>query len=652
MTLRALILSLLLAGGLTASWMALTVPTEVQLPGTQPGEASLESATRCDNCHGGYDPAVEPAHGWHGSMMAQGSRDPLFWATVAVAERGFDGAGDLCLRCHLPIGWLEGRSTPTDGSAMLASDAEGVTCDLCHTMVKPDEQEWEGIQFPPFLAHDEGATPEGYYGSGMYVIRDGNEKLGPYDDPNAKHKALPSAFHRQSEFCGTCHDVSNPVTGDLAHNHGAQNPAGVGAFSGVLGDPVDTKAAFNNFPFLYGVVERTFSEHQSSAFANLLVSDYPTLPPELQEGSIEETYQAALVAGQGGDYEDGTPRYYSCQSCHMRPTTGAGCNKAGVRVRKDLPLHDLTGGNTWVPDALLYLDGVGKMQIGGSLTAAQIAGIQDGKDRARENLEDAAELEVTGNTARIVNLTGHKLITGFPEGRRMWLNVKWYDSQNALLREDGEYGDLSVVLDGQPTTVRTILDLDDPFLQIYEAEYGLTQEWANQLLALGVPASFPMEFDRLDGSVSYTLGDIAGQAAGTSHHSLHFVLNNTVIHDNRIPPYGMSYDLALERNCLPVPDSQYGGNGAGSTYLHYDDVVLSPPAGATFATIDLLYQPTSWEYVQFLYLANDGANAFLQDTGANLLEAWLMTGMAEPEVMASETWGSSGLPTWKVIGKP
>lgn len=38
------------------------VPTEIQQPGTQPGQVgNLESPDKCDNCHGGYNRAVEPA---------------------------------------------------------------------------------------------------------------------------------------------------------------------------------------------------------------------------------------------------------------------------------------------------------------------------------------------------------------------------------------------------------------------------------------------------------------------------------------------------------------------------------------------------------------------------------------------------------------
>lgn len=67
--------------------------------------------------------------------------------------------------------------------------------------------------------------------------------------------------------------------------------------------------------------------------------------------------------------------------------------------------------------------------------------------------------------------------------------------------------------------------------------------------------------------------------------------------------------------------------------------------GAVYATIDLLYQPTSWEYIQFLWKANDGQNTFLANEGINLLAAWLSNGMAAPYVMASTTWGDEPTPS-------
>ena len=629
------------------SWgQSLTVPTEIQQPGTQPGEVSnLETPDKCDNCHGGYNKAVEPAFNWRGSMMANAGRDPIFWATLAVAEQDFPGSGDLCIRCHSVAGWLAGRSTPTDGSGLTAGDADGVECDGCHKGTNPDNSEHLGAMTPPFIANDSGepgAPANGYHGSGMLSIWGGSEKLGPYSDAVARHQFMQSGFHRDVRFCGSCHDVSNPAVGDLAHNHGAQSTGAPVMASGVPGDPVNGKAAFNNFPFQYGVVERTWSEFMSGRLGTTRVSDYASLPEDLKAGAIKAAFDAAR-----GDYQDGTPRYFSCQTCHMRPVTGQGANKRDAPVRADLPLHDMTGGNTWAPDAIQHQDSAGTLRLGGGLTALQVEAINAGKARAQQQLRLAASLSVSGNTLKVVNLTGHKLISGYPEGRRMWLNIKWYDP-SGLLREDGAYGDLGVTLDGSPRTVRTLLNLADPNTRVYEAHYGMTQEWANQLSGLGYSADLPLSYDRATGSTDRTLGQLAAQQSGASHETFHFVLNNTVIKDNRIPTYGMSYSEARKRNALPVPAGQYGAPGEGGTYRYWDEFALNPPDGATYATIDLLYQSTSWEYVQFLYLSGQRtttatggpASTFLAAEGRNLLDTWLATGMAEPVVMASTAWGT------------
>jgi hypothetical protein len=628
---------------------ALVVPTDIKQPGTQPQEISnLESPDKCDNCHGGYNSSIEPAYNWRGSMMAHAGRDPIFWATMAVAEQDFDGAGDLCLRCHSTGGWLAGRSTPTDGSGLAAGDSDGVECDFCHKVTNPDNSDpvLQGVMIDQFIANEPNASDpdgiEGYYGSGMASMWGGNDKLGPYSDAAARHQFIQSKFHRSVDFCGTCHDVSNPAVGDLAHNHGAQPTAGPVVSSGIPGTPVNGKAAFNNPPYKYGIVERTFSEYKAGLISQTRVANYPNLPADLKGGALQAIYQAATAGGGNGDYKDGTPRYYSCQTCHMRPVTGTGCNKNGAPVRTDLPLHDMTGGNYWMPQAIQYLDSVGKLRLGGGMTSLQTSAMLDGALRAKEQLSLAASLSVSGNgnSVKIVNHTGHKLISGYPEGRRMWLNIKWYDSGNNLLREDGAYGPITVNINGTPTQVNTLLDLGGANTKIYEAHYGLTKEWANQLLALGYADSTPVSYDRVTGAVSYTLKNVADQATGTTHESFHFVLNNTVVKDNRIPPYGMSYEVARVRNALPVPATQYGSPTTGGSYNYYDTVALNPPSGAQYATIDLLYQPTSWEYIQFLYLANKGLDTFLAEEGNNMLEAWLNTGMAEPYAMASATWGT------------
>ena len=658
----------------TSAWTATTVPMEVQLPGSQPGEVgNIESVDKCDNCHQDTSPVVNIAHEWRGSMMSHAGRDPIYWATVAIAEQDFDGSGDLCIRCHTMGGWQAGHSTPTDASTLTNGEAaDGVGCDVCHKMTNPDDSEHLGVQNAPFVANNGGTPVEGYYGSAQLSLLDSNSKLGPYSNAVPKHHWDQSLFHRSVDFCGSCHDVSNPVVGDLAPNNGAQQPLTPGTFDGVLNTPsnprnIEDKAAFNNPPYKYGVVERTFSEYKASAFPTTRVAvtsdqndmDYGDLPGDLKVsgGSIDITYQAAQGAGNGGDYEDGTERFFTCQSCHMAATTALGANKSGVPLRTDLPTHDLTGGNFLIPQVMQDMDTQGTLLLGGNLTSAEIAGMNAGVLRAQANLESAAALSVTGNTLKIVNLTGHKLISGYPEGRRMWVNIKWRNSGGALLREDGAYGSLQLEFDinddGQingQDVVETLLDLDDEYVPVYEAHGAITKDWAQKLISVSAAyADIPIEYNRVTGAAEETIGDIA--TGNDDHHeTFHFVLNNKVVKDNRIPPYGMDCAESHIRSILPVNHGEVDGthygvtitNGecpsGGAVFNYWDEVDLQPHTDAVTADISLMYQPTSWEYIQFLYLANNGGITFLANEGANLLDAWRNTGMAAPHVMASSTW--------------
>ena len=198
------------------------VPTTLDdffMAGSQPGESGqLETPDKCDNCHGGYDPSVEPALTWRGNMMSQAARDPFFYACLTIANQDAAFSGDLCIRCHSPAGWLEGRSVPTDGSALNSNDREGVQCDFCHKLVKPTAI---GINpYPDNTFYTNNTYPEDqtYLGTlsqippasanGMYIADNSNAKRGPFTDAAARHQFYYSPFHQDAAVCGTCHDVS------------------------------------------------------------------------------------------------------------------------------------------------------------------------------------------------------------------------------------------------------------------------------------------------------------------------------------------------------------------------------------------------------------------------------------------------------------
>ena len=89
-----------------------------------------------------------------------------------------------------------------------------------------------------------------------------------------------------------------------------------------------------------------------------------------------------------------------------------------------------------------------------------------------------------------------------------------------------------------------------------------------------------LTYDRITDSVTKTLGQLAADPPGTKLSTFHFALNNTVVKDNRIPPFGMRFDDAQIRNIVPVPSNQYGNPGIGGVYNYWDDILLNVPPGA------------------------------------------------------------------------
>lgn len=670
----------------------------IEQPGSQPGQAS-PSTSRCENCHGNsYDPAVEPGFNWRGSMMSHATRDPVFWATLAVAEQDFmpnltvwnnlnpgvapgtnppGGVGDLCLRCHTPEGWMNGRSTPTDGSALSpSSDFNGVSCDTCHRMMDPATPEARRLLTPShenYWINAQGAL-EAFYGSGQYVLDPGGDKRGPYDDAtSASHGPIPSLFHRSGEFCGTCHDVSNPAVGHLAPNHGRLDATSLpvdfclitkapcvddsacvnceasqqtceatcgGTWSATLTPRCDrrdtcrTTVAEAYPPYMYGIVERTYSEWKASAWDETLTADFmedPAVPAVLKTpGGAPEGAARNEPYNSSTDPIYNPPRTFTCQSCHLRSVTGQGCDK-NPEVRSDLPLHDMTGGGTWVPRAIIHMSGAGTL-VGGALPPAQIPALEAGIARARSQLQqavraDALRTPAGGLVVRVTNLTGHKFLSGYPEGRRAWIHVRWHDAAGGLIHEDGGYDVATALLDAGST-------------RVYEAHPGMSREWAQVLLSVGYDPAHPLAFD-LEGNVTATLGALASGAFGEAVPTFHFVLNDTMLEDRRIPPYGFDPVEAAARNAMPVPADAYPHLPDGRL-RYWDDALFAVPIGAARAEVQLFYQSASREYIEFLRRANT-----TNSRGQNLYQAWLSTGMSPPEPLLA-TNGSPAPLLWSV----
>lgn len=478
------------------------------LPGTQPGQTTeAEPVERCVMCH----PAQ--VREWSGSMMAHATRDPLFNALLAITTkytipRGFD-TPEYCLRCHSPSAWLAGRSHELSVQALFGTDLDGVHCDFCHRSMDPMR--------PDSGAIVGGAVPG--YGNGMYVVQRTNQPMRGARGGLPEHCELTQAdtFYRASEFCGVCHEVSNPY---FSHNPRTAPP-------------------YEQIP-----MERTYSEWKMSWYA--------------AEGK------------------------QTCQSCHMKPSAGRASTSPSARYRSDVASHDFSGGNT-----------LGLYAVAEDWSGIDVTSLQEGIARSQQLLKDAVRLEVVAGRdagsvvtlVRLTNLTGHKLPTGFPEGRRMWISVVGKDENGREVFSSGEY---------DPATGRL---RNDSQLKVYEAQPGTSPQLAD---ALGIPAG----------------------------HSFLSAFNDTFYFDNRIPPRGYRQEAFRARRAQPVGyhynDEQY-----------WDESQYVMPPAARSVEVRVYYQQASGEFAEFLRNENRNNPYDWNHWGEKVYAHWQRYGA--PVVMATQS---------------
>jgi hypothetical protein len=481
--------------------------------------------------------------------MANATRDPLFWAALDVAERDVPGVGDWCLRCHTPTGWLDGHVRKNGSGGLVngtngcllegdhddedgkSNDYSGLTCHFCHRMTPrgPSGQIAPQAGTGNFWVGDVQCSPEDSqpcrYGPYSYAVGD------PYEPP---HLWRYSSFTVGSAMCGTCHDVSAPLVG------------GTPLKTLILNDGTDTGRAFP--------AERTFSEWQQSRFGEALLID---------------SFEA-----------DGTPvrsanAIVECQDCHMRtstaPTARACMQNPGGSRTGQLPVHEFVGGGSWV---LRILRGLYGTQLD------RLAAFDRTIAWSEELLQQrTAQIDVTldpwagaGNPltahVRVTNLAGHKLPTGYPEGRRMWLRVVARDANSNTVFESGAWN---------PTTGNLA---SDPQLKVYESLQGVWNA-----------ATSTCETQD-----------------GLGRKQFHFALNNCIAKDNRIPPEGFRVASGSDPNGVEVRPVGYSypETSPGSGVLVNFDVsnytfAVAPgtPAPIT-VTATLEYQTSSKEYLEFL----------------------------------------------------
>jgi MYXO-CTERM domain-containing protein len=507
---------------------------------TQPNELQqgLEPITSCETCHDFFSNEVDLANGgsvepwaWEGSMMANSARDPVFWAALALASQ--DAA---------TVGETEECVRCHSPRAFLEGNAGVIAFD---DLTSNQET---GIECD--VCHrmiDDGVTQPG---NAQFVIADAPigqpiHRRGPwtYDEfgPEPQHPwAQDLEYLPSSQMCGTCHDVSTPRE--------RVDDRGVG-----LGVP------FNE--------QRTYSEWLGSDFAE---------------------------AGE---------QQRSCQDCHM-PTISTptiGCNMfAGAPHETGGRRHVLVGAN------------VGGMQLMKSLYGD--AGEGDVPDWrydesiawAEEFVQTAATLEVEFPDSvdlavglddlpvTVTNETGHKLPTGYSEGRVMWLEVT-ARYQDTLVWSSGLW-------DSRAGTIE-----DDLQVRRYEA---IAERWS-------------------DGA------------------SLHLLLNDHWVVDNRIPPKGLTANPETDPvgdRYAPLPDDTWPNFDVVSYVFAPTQIEDATPGEADTLELEvrLLYWLNTPNYLEFLAEENQ-----TNDAGTHVVDAFEAIGGSVPIVLAE---ASASVPLTGLLG--
>jgi len=359
-------------------------------------------------------------------------------------------------------------------------------------------------------------------------------RRGPwtYDGPDTPpHSWINDPFTGSSEMCGTCHDVST------------ERPR-------VDADGNEIAPQFNE--------QRTYSEWANSDFA--------------VEGDT----------------------FASCQDCHMPALEDVpGCQQfvdffshpTGGRR------HDLVGANRFVIELL--------RQEYGSMGTGELADFffDTALARTDELLATAATVDLaaprsvhlgeglSGVEVTVTNNSGHKLPTGYSEGRVMWLEV--------------------------------------------EATYGDDVIWTSGAYDGTAPAD--------DGQLRTYEGVAEELSTGTT---LHLLLNDHWRRDTRIPPAGLTQDLATDPvgdRYTPLPDGTWPNyDVAPYSFAGMPEVEDATPDDETDdelqITARLWYLINTPEYIEVL--ANDNVT---NEAGNDVAMLFDTAGGAPPMLLGEAT---------------
>lgn len=479
-------------------------------------------------------------------------------------------------------------------SIVLSTDDEGILCEFCHRVIggvtmqdpeiDPADPAWNmmaGIDDWPHAGdpYPEGPLPGNPYGDATFQINDGMTYGGKY--PGSADIYFSDVPLDGTTYTGQAYAVYPPGWKDQFGNDIGGQPAFApdGSvplhFEAPTGPPIDPNTGLPDYQAQAFSPEHTTYKSDFITSSEFCGGCHDLTIPVLNHGMPEQrTYtEWKYSAFNDGEADPNGPVDQRCQDCHMPTMKHEYADDIAVSLNADPVLsgwfpyakdrndtggtafHKFAGANRDLPMMMAVLYPEVDLEIIGAQTGNDVRifpGMLSDRTtmwlRAQRNAEvemnEAVDVQILSvqETApnsgiyevqvQVTNNSGHRIPTGYPDGRRFFLSLNVTDADGNTVYTSGYY--------------------DAASAQLYDNQGGQLDDRALSNVIDATVNNQVMIYEKRTGICDTTTGNCTISVD---------LLNDTVIFDNRIPPLGFDYDSY---------------RAAGTKFVSYDAATFLP----------------------------------------------------------------------------
>ncbi len=585
-------------------------------------------------------------------------------------------------------------------SIVLSTDDEGVMCEFCHRVIggvtqqradlDPNDPAWNMMAGLSDWPHQGNPYPDGPnagmpYGDATLQILDGMNYGGKYGGTSAVY--FNDVPLDGTTYTGQTYGIFPPGWRDSLGNDVSGQPvfAPDGSvpvhFEAPIGPPQNADGTYNYQDQAFSPEHTTYESTfiQTSEFCG---ECHDLTVPVLNHGMPEQRTYTEWKFSEFGDGDGNMDA--RCQDCHMPTLKHEYADGVPVSLNADpvisgwfpyakdrnpdggTSFHKFGGSNRDLPEMMKLLYPEVDMEVLGAPTGNDVRifpGMLSSRDtmydRAKRNNEimmnGAVDLEVISGpvesatipgqyevTVRVINNSGHRVPSGYPDGRRLFINMTVEDANGNPVYVSGYY--------------------DEATATLYDEAGGQVEDRALTNVIDATVNNQVMIYEKRTG--------LCDDTAGTCQMSVN-LLNDKILFDNRIPPLGFtyadyqqagtkfwSYDAAT---LMPFEDLGRYPDGQNWDEVTY---IFNAPTGQTLnARAAMYWQTHTREFMEYLRINN--TSTYRPEGGPDILDPnypltpnYLSDHIPDFDTMTSmdgeplrDNWGGVTYAAWLVTGK-